>query len=99
MPAGNITLKDKWATIECDDTEHTITLQGAGGYLVNIGSNPVFVSMNEKPTAVYADGAQHEGELELGPSDSVPLPANPALIRHICGAGLVTKLWFIPLAS
>lgn len=99
MAAGDITLDALWATIECDDTERVITLSGAGGSFVNVGPNPVYLSLNPAQVAIAADGLQHDGEIELSPSDSVPLPANPTMVRHKCGTALTTKLWFIPRAG
>jgi len=45
MAAGDIALNDKIATVECDDTARRITIASAGASLVNVGSNPVFLSM------------------------------------------------------
>jgi hypothetical protein len=99
MAAGDITLDAMWATIECEATEHTITLNGAGGSFVNVGTNPVFISLNERGIPIAADGLQHGGEVELGANDTIPIPANPSQVRHKCGSGLTSKLWFIPRAG
>jgi hypothetical protein len=100
MAAADITANAKIATIEVDDTEHTITVESAGGSLVNVGSNPVFISMNSKQDGALArDGLQHDGEIQLDPNDSIPLPAETSSLREQCAATKTSKLWWIPKAG
>jgi len=98
MAAGDIALNDKIATVECDDTARRITIASAGASLVNVGSNPVFLSMVDGGD-LSRDGLQHDGEIELAPNDSVPIPAEASFIRHQCASSLTSKLWFIPRAG
>jgi hypothetical protein len=39
---------------------------------------------------------QHEGEVEVAAGDTIPIPQGAKFIEHQCGAGLTTKLWFVP---
>lgn len=96
MAAGDITLGKKFATIESETTEHRITLDGAAGFLVNVGGNNVYLSMNSEDFA--ADGLQHDGEIELGPDDSIPLPNLTSFVRHKTVSG-TSVLWFIPRSN
>ena len=98
MVAGNITLNDKIATVECDDTARRITIESAGASLVNVGARPVFLSMVDGGD-LARDGLQKDGEIELAPNDSVPLPAEASFVRHQCATGQTSKLWFIPRAG
>jgi len=98
MAAADITLNSMIATVECDDTARRITIESAGASLVNIGSYPVFLSMVDGGD-LARDGLQRDGEIELGPNDSVPIPAEAAFIRHQCTATQTSKLWFIPRAG
>jgi len=98
MAAGNLTVNSKWATIECDDAVHTLTVEGVNGALTNIGTQKVFLSMNSDG-ALHRDGLQHDGELELDFGDTVPVPAEGVRIRHQCLSGGTTKLWYTPKAG
>ena len=98
MAAGDITLNAKIATVECDSTARRITIASAGASLVNVGSNPVFLSMVDGGD-LSRDGLQHDGEIELDPNDSVPLPAEASFVRHQCAATQTSKMWFIPRAG
>ena len=98
MAAADIILNDKVATVECDDTARKITINSAGASLVNVGSFPVFLSMVDGGD-LARDGLQHDGEIELGPNDSIPVPAEASFIRHQCAATQTSKLWFIPRAG
>ena len=97
MAAGDIALNAMIATVECDEVARKITLDGAACSLVNIGVSPVYIT--KEVTALHRDGLQHDGEIELLPDDSIPLPADAAFVRHQCAAGLSTKLWYIPSAG
>jgi len=98
MAAGDLTVNSKWATVECDDTVHTLTVEGVGGALTNIGSQKVYLSM-EGSGALHRDGLQHDGEIELDSGDTVPVPAEGVKIRHQCLASGATKLWYTPKAG
>ncbi len=98
MAAGDITLNDKIATVECDATARRISIESAGASLVNVGANPVFLSMIDGGD-LSRDGLQHDGEIELAPNDSIPLPAEASFVRHQCAAAQTSKLWFIPRAG
>lgn len=98
MAVGDISLNNKIATVECDDAVHKIAIESAGANIVNVGANPVFLSMVDGE-ALHRDGLQHDGEIELAPNDSIPVPVEAAFMRHQCAAGQTTKLWFIPRAG
>ncbi len=98
MAAGDITLNNKIATVECDDTARKITIESAGANIVNVGANPVFLSMVDGGD-LARDGLQRDGEIELAPNDSIPVPVEAAFIRHQCAVAQTSKLWFIPRAG
>lgn len=98
MAAADITVNQKWATIEVDDTARKITVESAGGNIVNVGSQSVFLSMSTEGD-LARDGLQNDGEIELAPDDSVPVPADASGVRFQCAASQVSKLWFIPRAG
>lgn len=98
MAAADITLNSNVATIECDATVHKITIESAGASIVNIGAESVFISMVDGGD-LERDGLQHDGEIEMAPNDSVPIPVEAAFVRHQCAVGKTTKLWFIPRAG
>jgi len=94
MAAADITVNQKWATIECDDSVHRVTVAGVGGSLTNIGDARVYLGMGID--ALARDDAQHDGEIWLDPNDSIPVPAQASPILHQCAASSSTKLWYIP---
>ena len=95
MASADIALNANVATVECDDTVHRITLDGANCNLVNVGAQSIFLSMINDG-ALHRDGLQHDGEIQLDPNDSVPFPAEASFVRHQCAAGQVSKLWYVP---
>lgn len=98
MAAADIALNDKIATVESDDTARRIDIGSAGASLVNVGSYPIFISMVDGGD-LDRDGLQHDGEIQLDPNDSVPIPVEASFIRHQCAATQTSKLWFIPRAG
>ena len=94
MAAGDLSVNAAWATIECDDTVHTLTVEGVGGSLTNIGAQRVYLAMDKSTPA--RDGLQHADEVYLDASDSIPIPAQATIIKYQCAAGQTTKLWYIP---
>ena len=98
MATADIVVNSMWATIECDDMEHKIDVEGIGGALVNVGTQPVFLSM-EGSGNLHRDGLQHDGEIKLETGDTVPLPAEGVKIRQQCAAGQTTLLWYCPKAG
>ena len=98
MAAGDITVNAKWATIEADATARKITVDSAGGNLVNVGGQAVFLSMTNSGD-LQRDGLQNDGEIQINPDDSIPIPAEASFIRYQCAAGQTTTLWFIPRAG
>lgn len=98
MAAGDLTVNEKWATIEADATARKLTVESSGGSLVNVGGQAVFLSMNSS-NDLQKDGLQIDGEIQINPDDSIPLPAETSFVRYQCAAGQSTKLWFIPRAG
>ena len=96
MAADDITVNAKIATIECDATDHRITIDAAGGSLTNVGGSSVFLSMNNEGDDLNRDGLQHQGEVRLDPDDTIDLPADVLFIRNQCAAGQTSALWFVP---
>lgn len=93
MAAADITVNENWATIEVDATRHKITVQGVRGSLVNVGAARIYLGMGVDDLA--KDDAQHDGEIFIDASDSIPVPAqaNPIMFATASGAGLML---FIP---
>jgi len=98
MAVGDIVLNANVATVEVDATPHKITLDGAACSIVNVGDYPVYISQNSSGN-LHRDGLQHNGEIELLPNDSIPLPADAKFIRHQCPDGVTSKLWYVPAAG
>lgn len=98
MAAADITLNAMFATVECDSTARRITIESAGASLVNVGSYSVFLTMVDGGD-LSRDGLQHDGEIELAPNDSVPVPVEASFVRHQCLATQTSKLWFVPRAG
>lgn len=98
MAAGDITVNDKLATIECDVTARKVKIESAGSSIVNVGTAKVFISMLDGED-LHRDGLQHDGEIQLDPNDSIPLPRDASFFRHQCATGQTTKLWYIPRAG
>lgn len=98
MAAADITLNAMPATIECTDAEFKITINGSNVSLVNIGLQSVFLKFSNDGD-LDRDGLQHDGEIELGPDDSIPLPTGATLVRHQCASGQATKMWYMPGAA
>ena len=94
MAAADITVNEKWATIEVDDTVHVVTVQGVGGSFTNIGSARVFLGMDKD--ALDRDGLQHNDEVYLDANDSIPISAQATLVKVQCAASASSKLWYIP---
>ena len=97
MAAGEITVGNKWATIESASSVNKIIIDKASGSLVNAGDVAVFVSMNAEGT-VHADGLQHDGEVQLDPGDTIPLPRLTSVVYHKT-AGAAGKLWYAPVSN
>jgi len=98
MAAADITVDGMWATIECSDSTFTITIRDSQASLANVGAESVFLSM-EGAGAIPVDGLQHNGCIELGAGDSVPMPSGTPFVRHRCAAGKTSKLWYSPVAG
>ena len=98
MAAANVDLNALPSTVECDATEHRIGLLGLSCSLVNVGLESVYLKFDEEGD-IDADGLQHNGELQLGPNDTLPVAAGLTFVRHQCGAGKATKLWYVPSAG
>ena len=98
MTAANITLNALPSTVECSDTEFRITVKGANCNLMNVGTEAVFLKFSDDG-ALDRDGDQHDGEIQLDPNDSIPLPSGATFVRHQCAAGKVTKMQYFPGAA
>ena len=98
MAAGDIGLNAMPATVECDATARRIGIAGSNVSLVNVGLEAVFLKFSDDGD-LDRDGLQHDGEIRLGPDDSIPLPTGATFVRHQCAAGLTTKLWYMPGAA
>lgn len=98
MAVADITVNEKWATIECDDSPHRIVIDSTGASIVNVGAKSVFLSMLSGGD-LERDGLQHNGEIQLDPNDSVPVPVDASFVRHQCLTAEITKLWFVPRAG
>ncbi len=98
MAAENIELSGiTWATIESADVPNRVKVQGVPGNIVNIGEKSVFVSTNGKNLA--RDGLQREGEVELQPGDTMPVPPEAKTFHHQTLDTEVGKLWYVPRSS
>jgi hypothetical protein len=95
MAAGPITVKGKFATIESDASDNTITFgPGADAAFIACKSGgPIFVSL--EPGTVQVDGLQGGGVLKLDNGDSAPIPPGTRSMKHHAtgGAGV---LWYTP---
>ena len=98
MAAADLDLNAMPATVECDATEHRINIAGSNVSLVNIGLEPVYLKFSDDGD-LDRDGLQHDGEIKLDPDDSIPVPSGATFVRHQCGAGTETKLWYMPSAA
>lgn len=95
MAAGAITVKGKFATIESDASDNTITF-GPGAdaaFLACKSGGPIFVSM--KTGAVQIDGLQADGVLKLDNGDSTPIPPGTRSVKHHATGGSGV-LWYTP---
>ncbi len=100
MAAADIDLTTRFATIECDSTKHEIRITDAPkASLTNLGPSNVFIRDRIEAGDLARDGAQREGEIELEPGDSVPLPDGSSKLEQQCLAAQTSKLWYIPLRS
>jgi hypothetical protein len=97
MATGDIEVNEMIATIECDDSVHKITINGAGCNLVNVGTQSVFIS--QKSETLLRTGEQENGEIKLDPNDSIPIPVDASAVWHQCAATETTKLWYVPRAG
>ena len=100
MASAAITVTQKWATIECDTTQATIT-KGSGptvgmtGTIVNAGTVTAFLgtSGNATPQDVATTSAQAIGIIELPSRSQVAIPARARLITHKTASSSTTLLW------
>ena len=79
MASADITVNQNWATIEVDTTPRKMTVQGVAGSLVNVGSGRIYLGMGIDALAM--DDAQHDGEIFIDASDSIPVPAQATATR------------------
>ena len=95
MAAADITVGDKWATVESETAVRKVTIRGAvRASLAHKSGNSVFVSLLGNGS-VATDGLQVDGIIELGAGDSVALPEGTASIEHATSAG-AGKLIYLP---
>jgi len=82
MAAGNIEFEKIIGQFESDSTVRSVSVPGMCS-LLNVGADVVSIAVT--PT-IAADGAQHDGELDLPVNVPVPLPRSMRQFFHKCAS-------------
>lgn len=95
MAAADMTVDGMWATVEAEETVHTLTIKDAVAAVTNIGSEDIFLSMTGEDT-IPTDGLQHNGVIVLSANDSIHLINGTPAVKYRCAAGKTSKFWYSP---
>lgn len=99
MAAGNVSLVDRIATVECDANKFKLESNQPSFFLTNKGPNNVYLGMTFGAGDLQRDGLGVDGEVELEPGDGIPIPQGTTKVEFQCKAAEMAVMWYNPIQS